>query len=155
MTDARKFRGAFIGFGNVAANGHLPGWLARGDVEIVAASDATASRREVFLAACPGGRWFDSPDGLLASGGLDFVDICTPPGSHAALIAKALAAGLHVLCEKPLVTQAGDAPALAAARRLAAYMREALRDLNAQDTARLAGGEMRLPDPATIPAAIC
>jgi predicted dehydrogenase len=116
LTGVRKLRGGFIGFGNVAASGHLPGWLARADVEIAAASDATASRRDVFLAACPDGKWFDSPDGLLAAGGLDFVDICTPPGSHAALIAKALAAGLHVLCEKPLVTQAGDAAALAAAR---------------------------------------
>lgn len=42
----------------------------------------------------------------------------------------------------------------AAARRLAAYIREALRNLNAQDTARLAGGELRLPDPATIPVII-
>jgi predicted dehydrogenase len=116
LTNGRKLRGAFIGFGNVAANGHLPGWLDRADVEITAASDATASRREVFLVACPGGRWFDSAETLLAAGGLDFVDICTPPGSHAALISQALGAGLHVLCEKPVVTQAQDALALAAAR---------------------------------------
>ena len=116
MTQGRKLRGAFIGFGNVAANGHLPGWQARADAEIVAATDATASRREIFLAACPGGRWFENAEAWLASGGLDFVDICTPPGSHAALILHALGAGLHVLCEKPLVTQAQDALALAAAR---------------------------------------
>ena len=116
MTKGRQLRGAFIGFGNVAANGHLPGWLARADVEIVAASDATSSRREVFLAACPGGRWFENAGALLACGGLDFVDICTPPGSHAALISCALRAGLHVLCEKPLVTSAQDALALAAGR---------------------------------------
>ena len=50
---------------------------------------------------------------------LDFVDICAPPGSHAALIKRALDAGLHVLCEKPLVTRAGgrrDRAASAAAR---------------------------------------
>ena len=34
---------------------------------------------------------------------LDFVDICTPPSSHAPLIEAALTRGLHVLCEKPLV----------------------------------------------------
>ena len=116
MSGAGKLRGAFIGFGNVAANGHLPGWLARADVEIVAASDATPGRRQVFLAACPKARWFASADDLIAAGGIDFVDICTPPGSHAALIAQALSAGLHVLCEKPLVTRAEDAIALAAAR---------------------------------------
>lgn len=43
----------------------------------------------------------------------------------------------------------GGSPA--PAPRLAAYMREALRDLTAQSSNRLAAGELRLPDPATIP----
>ena len=102
-------KGAFIGFGNVAANGHLPGWRARDDVRIVAATDAAASRREAFLAACPDGRWYETVDDLLAGEKLDFVDICAPPGSHAALIERALDAGLHVLSEKPLVTRVEDA----------------------------------------------
>ena len=118
-------KGAFIGFGNVAANGHLPGWRARDDVRIVAATDAAASRREAFLAACPDGRWYETVDDLLAGEKLDFVDICAPPGSHAALIERALDAGLHVLSEKPLVTRVEDAKriAKAAARagRVAAY----------------------------------
>ncbi len=46
----------------------------------------------------------------------------------------------------------GSPAAAAAAPRLAAYMREALRDLAAQDSASLAGGELHFPDPATIPA---
>jgi predicted dehydrogenase len=108
-------RGAFIGFGNVAAKGHMPGWQSRNDVGIVAATDSFAARREVFLEACPEGRWYESVDELLSGETLDFVDICTPPGSHAALIKQALDAGLHVLCEKPLVTRAGDARAVAAA----------------------------------------
>ncbi len=43
-------------------------------------------------------------DEAITRGDLDFVDICTPSSSHAALAEKALRAGLHVLCEKPLVT---------------------------------------------------
>ena len=108
--------GAFIGFGNVAAHGHLPGWLANPDVEIVAAADGAAGRRAVFEAACPKARWFENPDDLLAETTLDFVDICTPPGSHEALIRRALGAGRHVLCEKPLVTGPSDGVAAAAAR---------------------------------------
>jgi predicted dehydrogenase len=108
-------RGAFIGFGNVAALGHLPGWQSRGDVKIVAATDAVAERREAFLGACPGARWHESVAGLLSGEKLDFVDICTPPASHVALIKQALGAGLHVLCEKPLVTGVGDAQVVAAA----------------------------------------
>jgi len=108
-------KGAFIGFGNVAANGHLPGWRAREDVRIVAATDAAASRREAFLAACPHGRWHDTIDDLLSSEELDFVDLCAPPGSHAVLIERALRAGLHVLSEKPLVTRVEDAKRVGAA----------------------------------------
>jgi predicted dehydrogenase len=106
-------RGAFIGFGNVAAHGHLPGWRARDDARIVAATDAAAGRGQAFLAACPDGRWHATIDDLLAREELDFVDICAPPGSHAALIERALGAGLHVLSEKPLVTRVEDASRLA------------------------------------------
>ena len=102
-------RGAVIGFGNVAANGHLPGWRRRGDVEIVAATDTAPARRDAFLAQCPNGRWYATPEALLANEALDFADICAPPGSHARLIVQALEAGLHVLCEKPLVTTMEDA----------------------------------------------
>jgi predicted dehydrogenase len=108
-------RGAFIGFGNVAEKGHLPGWQSRDDVRIVAAADALSTRRDAFVEACPDGRWYESADELLSGETLDFVDICTPPSSHAAFIRQALAAGLHVLCEKPLVTRLADAQLVAAA----------------------------------------
>jgi len=101
-------RGAILGLGNVALHGHVPGWLGRSDVEIVAAADARSSQREECLARLPGARWYDSPEALLASEQLDFVDICTPPSSHAPLILRALDRGLHVLSEKPLVSSPAD-----------------------------------------------
>ena len=76
---------------------------------------AFPARCEIFLGACPETRWYESVGDLLSGETLDFVDICTPPGSHAALIKQALDAGLHVLCEKPLVTRADDAQTVAAA----------------------------------------
>lgn len=42
-------------------------------------------------------------DDLLAMPDLDIVDICTPPMVHAGQILAGLAAGKHVICEKPLV----------------------------------------------------
>jgi len=96
-------RGAVIGLGNVAIHGHLPGWLGRPDVRIAAAADCRPAQRAWCEARLPGARWYDSPDDLLAGEPLDFVDISTPPSSHARLIVSALERGLHVLCEKPLV----------------------------------------------------
>ena len=97
-------RGGIIGLGNVAVHGHLPAWRERGDVEIVAVSDTSAERRDACAQALPGAGWHDSVDALLDEARLDFVDICTPPSSHANLIRRALERGLHVLCEKPLST---------------------------------------------------
>ncbi len=97
-------RGALLGLGNVAVHGHLPGWRTRSDCEIVAATDASPARRAVCAEVLPEARWHDSVESVLAHEALDFVDICTPPSSHARLIEAALARGLHVLCEKPLVS---------------------------------------------------
>ncbi len=41
-------------------------------------------------------------DQLLALPGVDVIDICTPNNTHYDLICRALEAGKHVLCEKPL-----------------------------------------------------
>ena len=95
--------GAIIGLGNVALAVHVPGWARRSDVEIVAVTDVAPGRRPAVEAQLPGARWYDSAEDLLARERLDFVDICTPPSSHAPLIMRALERRLHVLCEKPLV----------------------------------------------------
>jgi predicted dehydrogenase len=41
-------------------------------------------------------------DSMLADPAIDLVDICLPPHLHVEAACKALAAGKHVLCEKPL-----------------------------------------------------
>src|SRR5918911_4225468 len=109
---ASMLRGALIGVGNVAVHGHLPGWLSRQGVEIVAGTDLRPARRLEFHSRLPQARWYDSVDELLTGEALDFVDISTPPATHAALIRSALEHGLHVLCEKPLVCKPEDLSAL-------------------------------------------
>jgi predicted dehydrogenase len=49
---------------------------------------------------------------------VDIVDVCTPPGHHAEVVAAAAAAGKAVLCEKPLATDyASASTAVEAVRR--------------------------------------
>src|SRR5216117_1746733 len=107
-------RGAIIGFGNIAIQGHVPAWRRRRDVEIVGAADIRPVQRAALETHLPGTRWYDSSEELLADARLDFVDIATPPSSHAPLIRRALERGLHVLCEKPLVHSLDDLGALRA-----------------------------------------
>ncbi|MFE1449724.1 Gfo/Idh/MocA family protein [Streptomyces olivaceoviridis] len=46
---------------------------------------------------------------LVARDDIDLVDICTPGDSHAEIAVAALAAGKHVLCEKPLANTVAEA----------------------------------------------
>jgi predicted dehydrogenase len=100
--------GAIIGFGNVAANGHLPVWRERGDFRIVAVVDAASDRRALAERLLPGVRTYAHHEDLLQHERLDFVDIATPPAGHAPAIVAAARAGVHVLCEKPLTTSVDE-----------------------------------------------
>ena len=51
---------------------------------------------------------------------VDLVDICTPGDTHADIALAALAAGKHVLCEKPLANTVEEAEAMTAAAESAA-----------------------------------
>jgi predicted dehydrogenase len=70
------------------------------------------------LARFPGVPGFASQSALLATGLADAVLIATPHYAHTPLAIEALAAGLHVLVEKPLAVHQADA-----LRMLAAYER--------------------------------
>jgi len=51
---------------------------------------------------------------------IDLIDICTPGDTHAEIALAALAAGKHVLCEKPLANTVAEAREMAAAAAKAA-----------------------------------
>jgi predicted dehydrogenase len=110
----RRLRGALVGYGFIGAQGHVPAFLKRADVELVAVADVCAARRALVAAQLPGAATYASADELFAAEGgrLDLVDIATPPCDHAAIAHRALDLGLHVLCEKPLATRAADARSL-------------------------------------------
>ncbi len=51
---------------------------------------------------------------LIADPTLDAVHICTPNALHLSMVRRALEAGKHVLCEKPLAVSVGEARAMTA-----------------------------------------
>jgi predicted dehydrogenase len=96
-------RGAIIGFGQVAELAHLPALKKRPEFLVVAAADPLSERRIRAQGLLPESHFYPDLESLLAGEpGLDFVDICTPPGGHVPLVEVALNHGCHVLCEKPL-----------------------------------------------------
>jgi predicted dehydrogenase len=56
---------------------------------------------------------------LITADDIDVVDICTPGDSHCEIALAALAAGKHVLCEKPLANTVEEARAMVAAAETA------------------------------------
>lgn len=71
---------------------------------IVTSSRATADEACASLAERYGivARGYSNLDELLEKEALDAVAVCTPPALHRAHVERALRAGCHVLCEKPL-----------------------------------------------------
>ncbi|MBC7805445.1 MAG: Gfo/Idh/MocA family oxidoreductase [Akkermansiaceae bacterium] len=78
------------------------------DVVAICDPDAQALSRMASRIS-PRPRLFRSEQDLLTAGIVDGVILCTPHGLHAAQIEASLSAGVHVLCEKPFVTEAADA----------------------------------------------
>ncbi|MPY58480.1 Gfo/Idh/MocA family protein [Streptomyces spongiae] len=99
---------ALIGAGGIART-HLPAWTALGARVRVYAPDgqAPALARE-FGQSAAGSR-------EEAIEGADVVDVCTPTDTHHEITLAAVAAGAHVLCEKPLSLHTADAEEMAAA----------------------------------------
>jgi predicted dehydrogenase len=60
-------------------------------------------------------RFYESADDLLADPSIDVVHIVTPNATHFELALATIAAGKHVVCEKPLTTSTADAEILVAA----------------------------------------
>lgn len=99
-------RGALIGAGNAAMNGHLPAYLndpwLQEKVEIVAAADLSEENLARLRTRLPSLRIHRSATKLLAAEMVDFVDICAPPHTHPYVVRLASQQGRHILCEKPL-----------------------------------------------------
>ena len=117
MTGPRRLGVGVIGAHAWAEKAHLPGYAACGRVRPVAICDTVRDRAEAMAARFGFARVYDTHHDLLADPDVEMVDVCTPTDTHLALSRDAVAAGRHVLTEKPLAHAASDAFALAAAAR--------------------------------------
>jgi len=81
----------------------------------IAAIYAHSDRRAAPLAEELGTVWTDDIDRILRDESIDAIDNCLPTPEHRPLTEAALAAGKHVLLEKPIALTDEDAAALVAA----------------------------------------
>lgn len=107
-THGSRVRVGVIGCADIARRRMLPAMLARPEIELAALASRDEAKAKEFAARF-GGVAVHGYAALLERDDLDAVYIPLPAGMHAEWILRSLDAGLHVLCEKPLVTRHEDA----------------------------------------------
>src|SRR5262245_4795744 len=107
-----------VGCGGIVNYAHLPAYTAHG-LNIIACHDqssaaahATAERHQIRQV-------YATLDELLADERIVIVDIAVPAWEQRAIAERALAAGKHLLCQKPLAEELVDARAIIEAGRRA------------------------------------
>lgn len=116
---AEKINVGIIGCGAVAHRKHMPSLLQTGKVNITAFFDVREemARSAMEKYGAEGAKVYGSVEELLANPDITAVHVCTNPGSHKELVIKALEAGKHVMCEKPMALNGADAEAMAETAR--------------------------------------
>ncbi|HHY51329.1 MAG TPA: Gfo/Idh/MocA family oxidoreductase, partial [Alphaproteobacteria bacterium] len=104
-----------VGIGWWATINHIPTLKAHPDAELVAICDLDGARVEAVgeQFAIPG-RYTDL-QAMLAAEGLDGLVVSTPHVAHTGPTLAGLAAGAHVMVEKPMATKAAEGRAIAEA----------------------------------------
>lgn len=108
-------RWGVLSAGKIAREWVAPALHAAERGDLVAVASRTPGKAEA-LAAPYGARTHATYEALLADEGVDAVYIPLPNGDHVEWTTRALAAGKHVLCEKPIALRAEEIDGLIAAR---------------------------------------
>lgn len=103
------------GAGSAALAHHLPALAGLPGAQVVALADPDAAALACAGALAPGAALHADPAALLADPRVEVVGVLTPPSEHVRIAGDALAAGRHVLVEKPLGLAPGAAAELQAA----------------------------------------
>ncbi len=85
---------------------HLTGYRALPELfKVVVICDLDLKRAQDIAQGLPVS---DDAEAAIADPEIDLIDICLPPHLHVSYSLKALAAGKHVICEKPLATSLAE-----------------------------------------------
>ena len=115
MTE-RRIRVGLIGTGRIAGFVHLPSLRLLPELcEVTAVASRDAHKAKAFAEQWGVPRVHDTWEALVGDPELDAVVVCPPSDLNGLVAGAAVAAGKHVLCEKPLAIAYPEARALAAA----------------------------------------
>jgi predicted dehydrogenase len=104
---------AIVGCGGITLQNHLPGLALCPDVKVTALCDADAPTLERARQQTGVTVTTTRYEDIVSRDDVHAVIIATPNFTHAPIARAAIAAGKHVLCEKPLALKYADASAMA------------------------------------------
>lgn len=111
----RLLRVGVLGCGPIAQAAHFESCTKARNASLYAICDVADDLRERMAATHAPDRQFNDYDAMLADPDLEAVIIATSDAFHVPAAIRALRAGKHVLCEKPLATSVEEAESLRAA----------------------------------------
>ncbi len=100
-----------VGCGKIAQVRHIPEYAANENARLAGFFNPKTSRAE-DMAARYGGKVYATAEELFADPAVDAVSVCAANYAHAELTIRALRAGKHVLCEKPMAITPEDCRAM-------------------------------------------
>ena len=116
---AAPLRVGVIGAGAIAQVAHLPMLSRSTEFDVVAIGDNDLSKARALAQRFDIPEVYDDIEYLLKYARPDVVAVCTPNHLHEVHVKTALAAGAHVLCERPLALDVGGVEAVIAAQERA------------------------------------
>lgn len=137
---SKQIQVGIIGLGGVGGK-LFHTFLAHPDFQVTAVCDTDAKRAEEAAKGAGDLPWYTEYQLLLQEAALDLVYIAVPPAFHHRIALDVLAAGKHILCEKPLANTLEEAEEMREAARRAGvvhamnfptYYRAAFRELSAR-----------------------
>jgi D-apiose dehydrogenase len=111
--NTRKLKGVCVGAGYFS-HFQYEAWQRIPEVELAAFSNRDAARSAEITAKFGLAKHYADYREMFDAEKPDFVDVITPPPSHAEICVEAARRGIHIICQKPL------APTLDEARRIVA-----------------------------------
>jgi hypothetical protein len=110
-----------VGYGTGGQHFHAPFIDAADGIELVGVVTRSAERRALVAEDWPGVPTYESLTEILAAG-VDAVTITTPPATRRDLVLEAIAAGVHVVADKPFAPTAAVGSEMAVAAESAGVL---------------------------------
>jgi predicted dehydrogenase len=107
----KKIRAGVVGIGFIGAV-HVEALKRVAQAEVVAICDSSPGAEAKVEQLGGISKWYASYDDMVKDPDIDSIHICTPNSMHFEQVKKALLAGKHVVCEKPLTTTVEEADEL-------------------------------------------